>query len=104
MTYTSALPLALIQLEVPPANVVSEIGEQPRWFIDALNLQPDEYLIVRPHLGEALPAFDQISGAILSGSWRWSPITLNGANAAPYGFAQRWITACRCWGSATVTS
>ncbi|HAH12717.1 MAG TPA: glutamine amidotransferase, partial [Pantoea agglomerans] len=69
MTYTSALPLALIQLEVPPANVVSEIGEQPRWFIDALNLQPDEYLIVRPHLGEALPAFDQISGAILSGSW-----------------------------------
>ncbi|MEN4801075.1 glutamine amidotransferase [Pantoea agglomerans] len=69
MTYTSALPLALIQPEVPPANVVSEIGEQPRWFIDALNLQPDEYLIVRPHLGEALPAFDQISGAILSGSW-----------------------------------
>ncbi|TSH83628.1 glutamine amidotransferase [Pantoea sp. paga] len=69
MTYTSALPLALIQLEVPPANVVSEIGEQPRWFIDALNLQPDEYLIVRPHLGETLPAFDQISGAILSGSW-----------------------------------
>ncbi|MFP3523230.1 glutamine amidotransferase [Pantoea sp. SIMBA_072] len=69
MTYTSALPLALIQLEVPPAHVVSEIGEQPRWFIDALNLQPDEYLIVRPHLGEALPAFDQISGAILSGSW-----------------------------------
>lgn len=69
MTQTSALPLALIQLEVPPANVVSEIGEQPRWFIDALNLQPDEYLIIRPHLGEALPDFDKISGAILSGSW-----------------------------------
>ena len=69
MIPVSALPLALIQLEVPPANVVSEIGEQPRWFIDALDLQPDAYLIVRPHLGEALPDFDQISGAILSGSW-----------------------------------
>ena len=69
MTQTPALPLALIQLEVPPARVVSQIGEQPRWFIDALDLQPDEYLIVRPHLGEALPAFDEISGAILSGSW-----------------------------------
>lgn len=32
-------------------------------------MQPDAYLIVRPHLGEALPDFDQISGAILSGSW-----------------------------------
>lgn len=69
MTQTPALPLALIQLEVPPANVVAQIGEQPRWFIDALDLQPHEYLIVRPHLGEALPAFDEISGAILSGSW-----------------------------------
>jgi len=69
MTHTPALPLALIQLEVPPANVVRAIGEQPRWFIDALDLQRDEYLIVRPHLGEALPDFDQISGAILSGSW-----------------------------------
>ncbi|CAK6493718.1 hypothetical protein PANNVG_02019 [Pantoea sp. Nvir] len=69
MLSTSALPLALIQLEVPPAEVAARIGEQPRWFIDALGLQPDDYLIVRPHLGESLPQFDRISGAILSGSW-----------------------------------
>lgn len=69
MTYVPALPLALIQLDVPPVSVVEKIGEQPVWFIDALNLQPDEYLIVRPHLGEALPQFTEISGAILSGSW-----------------------------------
>lgn len=69
MIKTPALPLALIQLEVPPANVVAQIGEQPAWFIDALDLQPDEYIIVRPHLGEALPEFSQISAAILSGSW-----------------------------------
>lgn len=69
MTATSALPLALIQLETPPADVVARIGEQPRWFIEALGLQPDDYVIVRPHLGESLPQFDQIGGAILSGSW-----------------------------------
>lgn len=69
MTHTRALPLALIQLEVPPPQVIAQIGEQPAWFIDALALEPDEYLIVRPHLGEALPDFQQISGAVLSGSW-----------------------------------
>lgn len=69
MNNVPALPLALIQLEVPPASVVAKTGEQPRWFIDALNLQPDEYVIVRPHLGEALPQFDQVCGAVLSGSW-----------------------------------
>ncbi|ORM64671.1 GMP synthase [Pantoea rodasii] len=69
MTHTRALPLALIQLEVPPPQVVAQIGEQPVWFIDALQLQPDDYVIIRPHLGEELPAFDRISGAVLSGSW-----------------------------------
>ncbi|WP_058973624.1 glutamine amidotransferase [Type-D symbiont of Plautia stali] len=69
MTHTRALPLALIQLEVPPPSVVAQIGEQPVWFIDALQLQPDDYVIIRPHLGEELPAFDRVSGAILSGSW-----------------------------------
>lgn len=69
MTTSSALPLALIQLEVPPESVVARVGEQPSWFIDALDLAASDYIIVRPHLGEPLPAFDRISGAILSGSW-----------------------------------
>ncbi|AMB75485.1 glutamine amidotransferase [Pantoea ananatis] len=69
MISAPALPLALIQLDVPPANVVEKIGEQPVWFIDALNLQPDDYVIVRPHVGETLPQFTDISGAVLSGSW-----------------------------------
>ena len=45
MTHTRALPLALIQLEVPPPQVVAQIGEQPVWFIDALQLQPEDYVI-----------------------------------------------------------
>lgn len=69
MTDSHALPLALFQLDVPPPEVVAQVGEQPAWFIAALNLQPDDYTIVRPHLGETLPDLDQISGAILSGSW-----------------------------------
>nr|MBA2814526.1 EamA family transporter [Candidatus Pantoea persica] len=69
MASPAFLPLALIQLEVPLADVVARIGEQPRWFIEVLGLQPEEYLIVCPHLGESLPQFDQISGAIISGSW-----------------------------------
>ncbi|WP_292971977.1 glutamine amidotransferase [Pantoea sp. UBA4549] len=69
MTERYALPLALIQLEVPPPQVVAKTGEQPAWFIDALQLQPDDYIIVRPHRGEALPGWQEIGGAILSGSW-----------------------------------
>jgi len=69
MTHSAVLPLALIQLEVPPPHVAEKIGEQAQWFIDALALQPEDYIIVRPHLGEALPDFNAVSGAILSGSW-----------------------------------
>ena len=102
MTHTRALPLALIQLEVPPPQVVAQIGEQPVWFIDALQLQPEDYVIVRPHLGEELPAFDRVSGAILSGSW--APTTPTGANALRHGFVARWKPNCRCWASVTVIS
>ncbi|MFD1802703.1 glutamine amidotransferase [Mixta tenebrionis] len=63
------LPLVLLQLEVPPAPVRERIGEQARWFIDALGLSAPDYIICRPDLGEALPEFSAISGAILSGSW-----------------------------------
>jgi len=69
MTERYTLPLALIQLEVPPPQVVAKIGEQPAWFIDALQLQADDYIIVRPHRGDALPGWQEISGAILSGAW-----------------------------------
>ncbi|MDU6416297.1 glutamine amidotransferase [Mixta calida] len=65
----SQLPLALIQLDIPPVPVRDRIGEQARWFIDALRLTPHDYVICRPDLGESLPDFNAVSGAILSGSW-----------------------------------
>ena len=68
MAFTQ-LPLAIIQLERPPAPVRERIGEQARWFIEALELAPQDYVVCRPDRGEALPDFTAISGAILSGSW-----------------------------------
>ncbi|WP_380177508.1 glutamine amidotransferase [Kalamiella sp. sgz302252] len=65
----SALPVAIIQFETPPAHVMSQAGEQHHWFIAATSLKPDEYLVVRPDLGEALPDPASLSAAILSGSW-----------------------------------
>lgn len=65
----SALPLAIIQFETPPADVMAQVGEQHHWFIAATGLQPDEYLVVRPDLGEALPDPASLSAAVLSGSW-----------------------------------
>lgn len=61
--------LAIIQLEVPPAAVSAQVGDQTLWFVQALQLQHGEYRVVRPHLGEPLPDFSDLSAAILSGSW-----------------------------------
>ena len=66
---TVRLPLAIIQLEKPPQAVSGVVGEQNQWFVEALNLSEDDYIVVRPDLGEDLPELTTISAAILSGSW-----------------------------------
>ena len=62
-------PLAIIQLEVPPPFVQEQVGEQHNWFVQALALNAEEYVVVRPDLGDNLPDPATISAAILSGSW-----------------------------------
>ena len=89
MTSTSALPLALIQLEVPPAEVTARIGEQPRWFIEALGLLPDDYVIVRPHLGESRRSSIGSAARSSAAPGRWSPITPTGASVARRGYGRR---------------
>lgn len=69
MERSVTLPLAIIQLENPPQQVIDSVGAQPVWFVQALDLAEDQYIIVRPHLGEALPEPGTISAAILTGSW-----------------------------------
>lgn len=66
---SSSLPLAIIQLETPPERVSAQVGEQQHWFVDALSLQPQDYIVIRPDLGDELPAPSSVAAAILSGSW-----------------------------------
>ncbi len=65
----ASLPLAIIQFETPPEGVAASVGEQQHWFVAALDLQPDEYRVVRPDLGDALPEPASLAAAILTGSW-----------------------------------
>ncbi|WP_075181623.1 glutamine amidotransferase [Pantoea sp. 1.19] len=69
MRRESVAPLAIIQLQPPPERVRQQIGEQHQWFIAALDLQPGDYQVCRPDLGEALPAPSSLSAAIICGSW-----------------------------------
>ncbi len=63
------LPFAIIQFETPPEGVMTRVGEQQHWFMAATGLPPENWLIVRPDLGEALPEPASLSGAILTGAW-----------------------------------
>ena len=63
------LPFAIIQFETPPEDVMARVGEQQHWFMAATGLPPENWLIVRPDLGEALPEPASLSGAILTGAW-----------------------------------
>lgn len=66
---SSSLPLAIIQFQTPPEAVIEHVGEQHHWFISALGLQPGDYIVVRPDLGEVLPEPHSVAAAVLSGSW-----------------------------------
>jgi GMP synthase (glutamine-hydrolysing) len=62
-------PLAIIEMGTPPDNVINDVGYQSRWFIEILDLKEDQFLIIRPEMGEQLPLLEQCCGAIISGSW-----------------------------------
>ncbi len=62
-------PIAIIEMGTPPQVVVESVGAQSQWFIDALGWQPEEYIICRPEHNDSLPAKDEISCAVISGSW-----------------------------------
>jgi GMP synthase (glutamine-hydrolysing) len=62
-------PLAIIEMGTPPESVINDVGYQSRWFIEALDLNEHEFVIIRPEVGERLPELTLLSGAIISGSW-----------------------------------
>jgi len=109
----AARPLLIIQMGVPPDDIIARFGEQGRWMQDALGGQegvsmssdapmragahrhegagceadvPNQAMapiqVVRPSLGEMLPAAHTVAGAIITGSWNmvtdredWSELT-----------------------------
>lgn len=62
-------PLLIIQMGLPPQDIIAQFGEQGRWMLEALGEDAPAALIVQPFLGEALPDPADVSGAVLTGSW-----------------------------------
>lgn len=63
------LPILLVQMGRPPEDIQQAVGDQPSWFEQALKHPDVELLIVRPFLGEPLPAPGDFQAAVISGSW-----------------------------------
>lgn len=63
------LPVLLVQMGRPPEEIQQAVGDQPAWFEQALKHPDVELNIVRPFLGEPLPAPESFQAAVISGSW-----------------------------------
>ncbi|PWC10247.1 glutamine amidotransferase [Brenneria roseae subsp. americana] len=61
--------LLVIQMGEPPEGIASQVGQQGKWFTDALAGETGNVQIVRPDRGEPLPPFVRLSAVIISGSW-----------------------------------
>lgn len=66
---STSRPLLIVQMGHPPAAIRASVGEQPQWFQAALRQHNPALRVVCPFEGEPLPALDEFSGAVISGSW-----------------------------------
>lgn len=66
---TSTLPLLLIQMGKPPADICAAVGEQPQWFKDAVGENSGPVKVISPFEGEPLPVAGTFRAAVISGSW-----------------------------------
>ncbi|CAG75904.1 putative glutamine amidotransferase [Pectobacterium atrosepticum SCRI1043] len=83
--------LLVIQLGQPPEGIASQVGQQGKWFSDAVQDNSQPVQVVRPDLGEPLPPFDTLAAVIISGSWsmvtdrlEWSEYTAGWLREAYY--------------------
>lgn len=85
-------PLAIIQMGRPPEDLRQAQGEQSDWMLAALEDPGLPVRVFKPHDDEPLPTWNDVSGAVLTGSWSmvtdrepWSERTaewLRGAHGA----------------------
>ncbi|MFJ3464239.1 glutamine amidotransferase [Achromobacter spanius] len=61
-------PLAIIQMGRPPEDLRQAQGEQSDWMLAALDDPDLPVQVCKPHDDEPLPAWDDVSGAVLTGS------------------------------------
>ncbi|MBJ7221330.1 MULTISPECIES: glutamine amidotransferase [unclassified Brenneria] len=81
----------VIQMGEPPQGISLQVGQQGKWFSDALPDGTENLHVVRPDRGDALPPFDGVSAVIISGSWamvtdrlEWSEYTAGWLREAFY--------------------
>ncbi|MDH0091453.1 glutamine amidotransferase [Achromobacter mucicolens] len=62
-------PLAIIQMGRPPEDLRQAQGEQSDWMLAALDAPDLPVRVCKPHDDEALPEWEEVAGAVLTGSW-----------------------------------
>jgi len=62
-------PLAIIQMGRPPEDLRQAQGEQSDWMLAALEDPGLPVRVFKPHDDEPLPTWNDVSGAVLTGSW-----------------------------------
>ncbi|MCT4705639.1 glutamine amidotransferase [Enterobacteriaceae bacterium H11S18] len=63
-----SLPILLVQMGHPPADIRAAVGEQPQWFRAALG-DKVPVKVVCPFDGDPLPVAGTFRAAVISGSW-----------------------------------
>lgn len=61
--------IVVVQMGLPPRELVLRQGEPADWFARALGLRRADLTVVHPERGDALPAADTFSVALITGSW-----------------------------------
>ena len=61
-------PLLLIQTGEAPDALLPRFGGFADWFRAAMRLEPAQMHVVRVHVGQVLPSFRDVAGAVITGS------------------------------------
>lgn len=65
----SSKSIVIVQMGLPPRDLVTRQGEPADWFARALGLKRTDLQVVHPERGDALPSADSFAVALVTGSW-----------------------------------
>ena len=63
------MAVLIIEMGIPPGKIPEKCGGTAQWFINCLQGFGKKADVVRPYLGEEIPAPETVKGAIITGSW-----------------------------------